>query len=426
VLSNISPYACVSAILSIYLIWTLEFTLGDQDGLKKKWGKFVFGGGCFVVCVVYAVMNLVRQTTVKWGKDGKIPVLIAWEQGFGSFVIGGVLIILCIWDAYRKLQHGEYFAIPEPDEEYKEMLKCNNYAMQFSIASYLLISMLLGMSRSVVLETEAQLLLMCALALALLTYLKVYVRAYFEYVKTCVETKQGDEQKLLLLMDNPSDHDAMMTSIFQFTQIIGIVVAFVFFGIAFHVLFVLSDTQGAVLWAVFVFIGLYLCIYASEVVLSLLESFGVPCSTNPQWPMVYYLYSILGVLIVSITVLGAAATPSLGQSLSKLESVQYMAMANAAPNQNCTSGVQKNTLMHDMNVGQDSILKENNPVNFKVFHWTRWWEFAAFPDSLQQAPSLYLCSLGMEQYFGTCSAGYKKPATPFELVYQVIADEVKL
>jgi hypothetical protein len=82
--------------------------------------------------------------------------------------------------------------------------------------------------------------------------------------------------------------------------------------------------------------------------------------------------------------------------------------------------------MHDMNVGQDSILKENNPVNFKVFHWTRWWEFAAFPDSLQQAPSLYLCSLGMEQYFGTCSAGYKKPATPFELVYQVIADEVKL
>jgi hypothetical protein len=335
----------------------------------------------------------------------------------------------------KKVDTG-YTVVGAEDTDHATMQMCNNYAMQYSIASYLLISMLLGMSRSVVLETEAQLLLMCALGLALLTYLMVYVRAYFEYVTNLVTKTIETDELQMLVSTQRDDHTAMMKSIFLFTQIIGTAVAFVFFGIAFHVLFVLSDFQGAVLWIVFMLVCLYLCIHASEVVCICASAFSLSCCAGIdkfQWPRVYYLYSLFVTLIVSITVLGASATDSrVGRDLRRLESVQYMAMANADPNQMCGSGVQKNTLLQQMASFQtdkgfddDSILRENNPVNFKVFHWTRWWEFGLSMDSLQP-PSLYLCSLGMEQHFGTCSAEYKLPAKPFESLFQVIADAVKL
>jgi hypothetical protein len=60
---------------------------------------------------------------------------------------------------------------PEETEKastYNSLQICNDYASQYSITCYLLFSMMLGMSRSVVLESEAQLLLLCALGVSLL------------------------------------------------------------------------------------------------------------------------------------------------------------------------------------------------------------------------------------------------------------------
>ena len=77
----------------------------------------------------------------------------------------------------------------------------------------------------------------------------------------------------------------------------------------------------------------------------------------------------------------------------------------------------------DMKFGDRKVLEQNNPVNFKVFHWTRWWEFAQTSPQLQ-GPVLYLCSLGMDQHFGTCQKQYKADAQAFNLDFQPAADDV--
>jgi hypothetical protein len=82
-LSNISPYACVSAILFIYFIWTLDFTLFGAQDKTIQWKNILFWVSCFGVFWVYVAMNLLRQETVDWGKDGTISVSIAWQQWVG-------------------------------------------------------------------------------------------------------------------------------------------------------------------------------------------------------------------------------------------------------------------------------------------------------------------------------------------------------
>ena len=116
--------------------------------------------------------------------------------------------------------------------------------------------------------------------------------------------------------------------------------------------------------------------------------------------------------------------------LRKLESVQYLAMADAVTNAICGTGVQKNPMLQlmggfstDTKFGNRGVLAQKNPVNFKVFHWTRWWEFAQTSPQLQ-GPDLYLCSLGMDQHFGTCQKQYKADAQAFNLDFQPFADEI--
>ena len=205
---------------------------------------------------------------MKWGKVTD-AVEFSWKQSWSSFTTGIVLILLYICQIYVRER-----SKPTKDNEHKssaaynKLQSCNDYATEYSITSYLLISMLLGMSRSVVLETEAQLLLMSALGLSLLTYLMVDIRAYFQYVEECFKEEMNsngtawdgldDQERMqytMLAVKAPeketffekddkvhTKHHTMMDATFLLTQIICTAVAFVFFGIAWHVLFVLADS----------------------------------------------------------------------------------------------------------------------------------------------------------------------------------------
>ena len=48
----------------------------------------------------------------------------------------------------------------------------------------------------------------------------------------------------------------------------------------------------------------------------------------------------------------------------------------------------------------------NNPVSFKVFTWTRWWQMQA-EQGTTQGPGLYFCSTGLKQQFGKCRKQYE-------------------
>ena len=448
-LSNISPYACVTAVLLIYFLRTMDFVLfaGETHKIKDFWEQgcftkykmfFMFS---FLVLALYAVLNMWYDNDVNWGKV-TAGVEFSYQQSWGSFAIGGFLIFLYIFQIYLKESSKPTKADPPTaSRAYEKLQICNDYATEYSITSYLLISMLLGMSRSVVLETEAQLLLMSALGLSLLTYLTVDVRSYFLYVEDCFKELMHSEQETFfdhdkLHQDERHDkHHTMMDGTFLLTQIICTAVAFVFFGIAWHVLFVLADSLPAVFWIVFVLMAAYLTLQALDVLLRILPSVSILTEENQLMAArVYYWCSYFVMFIVTCTVLGSAASMNANDGdrirLRKLESVQYLAMADAVPNAMCSTGVQKNPMLQlmggfstDMKFGDRAVLEQKNPVNFKVFHWTRWWEFAQTSPQLQ-GPDLYLCSLGMDQYFGTCQKQYKADAQAFNLDFQPFADEI--
>jgi hypothetical protein len=408
------------------------------------------------VLIMYVLLNMWSWKDVKWGKVTD-AVEFAWQQSWSSFTTGIVLIFLYVCQIYvrerSKPTQGEE---AQSTKSYDKLQSCNDYATEYSITSYLLISMLLGMSRSVVLETEAQLLLMSALGLSLLTYLMVDIRAYFQYVEECFEEDSTGsylsqkerqdygligvvppEKELLFAKDENvhSNHHTMMDGTFLVTQIICTAVALVFFGIAWHVLFVLADSLPVVFYIVFILVAVYLTLQAFEVLVRILPSLDIFGEQEELMAaQTYYWCSCVVMFIVTCTVLGSAAYMNANDGdrirLRQLESVQYLAMADAEDNALCPFGVQKNPMLQlmgcfstDMKFGDRKVLTQKNPVNFKVFHWTPWWEFAETSSQLQ-GPHLYLCSLGMDQYFGTCQTQYKADAQAFSPDFQPFADEI--
>ena len=459
-LSNISPYACVTAVLLIYMLRTIDFVVFTETHKSERFFEAgftknkIFLGVSFLILALYAVLNMWYVHSVKWGKVTD-DVEFKWQQSWNSFTTGIILIFLYIVQIYFKERSKPTEVDEAPfSKAYDKLQSCNDYATEYSITSYLLISMLLGMSRSVVLETEAQLLLMSALGLSLLTYLLVDVRAYFQYVEECFQeeleppyvsrkltqeytilNQDLQEKQLLFAKDTTvhTNHHTMMEGTFLVTQIICTAVAFVFFGIACHVLFVLADSLPAVFYIVVILLAVYLGLQAFEVLLKILPStFGEPQAMMAA--ETYYWCSIAVMFIVTGTVLGSAASMNANDGdrirLRQLESVQYLAMANAEANTLCVNGVQKNPMLQlmsgfstDMKFGDRKVLEQNNPVNFKVFHWTRWWEIPATSPQFQ-GPLLYLCSLGMDQYFGTCHKQYKAQAQAFRPDFQPFVDEI--
>ena len=108
-LSNISPYACVTAVLLIYFLRTMDFVLfaGETHKIKDFWEQ-----GCFtkykmflmfslLVLALYAVLNMWYDNDVNWGKV-TAGVEFSYQQSWGSFAIGGFLIFLYIFQILRK------------------------------------------------------------------------------------------------------------------------------------------------------------------------------------------------------------------------------------------------------------------------------------------------------------------------------------
>jgi len=183
-------------------------------------------------------------------------------------------------------------------------------------------------------------------------------------------------------------HHTMMEGTFLVTQIICTAVELVFFGIAWHVLFVLADTLPVVFYIVFILLATYLTLQALEVLVRILPSLDIFAEQEElRAAQTYYWCSFFVMFFVTCTVLGSAsymnATDDDRIRLRQLESVQYLAMADAVTNAICGTGVQKNPMLQlmggfstDTKFGNRGVLAQKNPVNFKVFHWTRWWEFA--------------------------------------------------
>ena len=84
----------------------------------------------------------------------------------------------------------------------------------FAVSFSLLIMGLLGDTRSTVLETEAQLLVLCAVGLSVITLLSMRIRAYFDYV-----------QDIFMGLDDMQEHKMMVRHALDTTEGIGCIMS---------------------------------------------------------------------------------------------------------------------------------------------------------------------------------------------------------
>ncbi len=131
---------------------------------------------------------------MNWGTLQDV-IEFSYQRSLVSPVIAVCLMLVYLFQIFVKERSKP--EEPEKASTYNSLQICNDYASQYSITCYLLFSMMFDMSRSVVvvLESEAQLLLLCALGVSLLTYLLVDVRAYFQYVHACLDSDYVEASK---------------------------------------------------------------------------------------------------------------------------------------------------------------------------------------------------------------------------------------
>jgi hypothetical protein len=289
---------------------------------------------------------------------------------------------------------------------------------------------ILGDTRSIVLETDVQLVVLCTFALSVLTLLSMRVRVYFEWSKA--HYMQQDEY---------ADHRAMLDFALQLVDILTIAVSGVLLSVAIHVLATMFESQYYNLLYFFfvVFTSFFLFIRVMQLVASFLNSQVTGMFKNvldQWWDHVYFAQYVLSTIFILVVLFMFVFTENHGHDkLRRLESTQYLGMhkTDVTANTVCSaSGVQYNTLLHDfMQLKDDAKYNDisagtDNPVSFKVFAWTRWWQLELRQTSGKQGPALYFCSNGLEQEFGACAAELStRPGVKFEEDFQAFVDRVQ-
>ena len=231
----------------------------------------------------------------------------------------------------------------------------------------------------------------------------------------------------------------MIGFVLQLADLITIVVSVVLAWLAFSVLATMYDsTDSNLLYVVTVVVaGAFLLIRVAEVLSDLLASTSVASMLGSVWSSrAFFAYYLVSVFVLLVVLFAFLFTHNHGaETLRKLESMQYLGMrlADVRPNTQCAAnGVQNNKMLHEFLAMRDDAtydavpLGANNPVTFKVFAWTRWWQLELASTAGKQGPALYFCATGLDQEFGRCAQQYAlKPGKAFDDSFQAFVDKVK-
>lgn len=415
ILTNISTNVYVSALLIIYVLSLLDAAVFDQDhpdtGRERK---IYFTWATIAIGVLFVLTHLFIQFStwheLEWGKS-KIKVTYMWESG-ASLLYASLAVALFI--VHVNVKHHTWCSIIPGISEQQHGDRThgtpetgpygNEASILFAISFFLLVMGLLGDTRQTVLETEAQLLVLSAIGLAVITVLSTRVRAYFHFIEHNY------------LQDKLS-HKMMVLHTLKLVDIITMAVTVALFAIAFHVLATMYDSSEWNLFftTVIVVTSFYMLIRLVSLILEVFssEANSTPASKD-MWlrlSMVYYFLSILAGLVVVLALLMTGDDKL--DTLRQLESAQHISMDKAVlkSNTNClNTGIQSNGLLYtELELKPESTFKVaddlKNPIVFKVNAWTNWWYFKTEPTAL--GPDLFLCSTGLEQEFGSCRWQYR-------------------
>lgn len=323
----------------------------------------------------------------------------------------------------------------------------------------------LGMARGVLLETEAQFVIICLFAFVVLEFGRTHLFSYFWYLSVHVlETQFHENDNNLNGFVFYQKRDGIENcELFSHTKMIQVILIFVdvvvfllqliiviMWQMTMETLLIYSDDPLRIFLILVVsfflivrtfsvfygFFELYRLFsykqnsgenvqeYMSEKIRNM-HKYGKQVSMG-VWQMEKYLYlltvwlMIVGVLALSVTT--DATKPSAEVRLRFAEKVNYRAASKLNPNVACSKGTQMNSLLAKVltdSCDEKSVMQEDgdvDPVDMKVFVWSRWWQMVNKPVVMskqdvcskrdcQEYDALF-CSVGFEQHWGQCKDEY--------------------
>jgi hypothetical protein len=158
----------------------------------------------------------------------------------------------------EKFASGFFFANHDDKYHHEDKIK-----MVFTVCFFLLVMALLGQSRDIILETEAQICLLSTVALCFLMILTTRVQRVFMFVEhSLIDRLKGDKSRISMVT-----HVQMTRRIVAVARVISLVVKILLFAVIVHVLYSMKvERTNLSLWY-------YLVI--STVVFMLLEIYEI-------------------------------------------------------------------------------------------------------------------------------------------------------
>lgn len=412
ILTNISTHVYFSALLVVYFLsamdsaWSSKGVLKAEKHIYYQWAT-VTAGVVFVLAHLFTKFSL--WTQLDWGDAVVTPVTYSWEAGY-SLLYAVVVVVLYV--VHVNVKHGLWQPIVAAvaDHTNKEQVdivhgpKSKESSVVFAATFFLLAMAVLGNTRSIVLETEAQLVVICAASVAVITLLSMRVRAYFQYVS------------MLLVDKEKAQHKNMMEHALLLVDVLTLAVTALLYAVTLHVLLIMYlDNPDMLLFTFGVFCGLFVFLKVLEFGYEFYAFARDDKHAHAKWfEGCFACQYVATILIIIIFSWVQFFLPHPSDPLRKMENSQFLGMHTQAlkPNSNCAAnGVQSNgLLLNFLKLKTDTKFdavstNSNNPVNFKVWAWTRWWQLQPGKGTTQDA-QLFLCSLGMEQVFGACREQY--------------------
>jgi len=307
----------------------------------------------------------------------------------------------------------------------------------------------LGMSRGVLLETEAQFVIVCLFSFVVLEFGRTHLFSYFWYLMVHVldSERKGIEHCEMF------SHTKMIRVILIFVDVVVFLlqlIIVVMWQMTMDTLLIYSTDPLRVF--LLIVVSLFLLVRVFSVVYGFYELFRLFSYAQNHgqniddymhvkrdedlkygknvsmvvWQSEKYLYLItVWLMIIGILAISAntdATTPPAEARLRFAEKILYKAASTFKANNACSLGVQKNPLLSTMltsSCDEKDVMQEDgsiDPVDMKVFVWSRWWQMNDRPVIMNkqdvcskrdcQAYSLLFCSAGFEQHWGQCKSEY--------------------
>lgn len=487
ILSSFAPNVYLSVLIFIFFLYTLHMIMApklDYSFARLSWmpssKPYVFA----LIVLYWLIVECNYVIFSNWSDftwNNVLTVRYNVEGSTASVLYAAVVLCLyafhlCVKSGDCRDLFGNYHLITT-HQDGKEILYSNNNKVSGSVIEqekvmgnvksgpvdndttllgsvtlFLLSCGSIGMARSVAPETEAQVVLACALSIAALEYLCAKVCAYFWYVHGhYIHNDHLDRERYHSKTEEFNISQSLLLC--RLTVFVQTLVLFVNSVLLYILLYVLvglrQSTVSPVLWLLIAVSALYVIAKACTILYQWNHfKFAVPKQVDEKesensfanqyknWHdgMIKTRHSILQVEEIGMTLVLVAfifimwvlifIPDDWAKGLRNHEKIQYFSLAESTGSV-CLKGVQLNSMMTSIakstcaEPADKWTLGQDTPIDMKVYEWTRWWR--PMPDAIVknvnggretctncQSANTFFCASGFEANNGDCAEEYKK------------------